>query len=290
MRMTSIRAGVAALAVAGVAVIVGAQGPPGGFGHGPRFGGPGEGMFEFGGLIGGFGGKTVTGKPFQATFTISRNESLANGSSISNTTNGTLARGNDGSSYRDVKLQAIGPWASSGKTPEFAYIRNLSAQTEYIVNVTKATYRSLAIQPKDPGEGGPKGTPPETDGAASNPNVVVVDNPNGTYTDPGTKTVYNSVDDRKVIRTIPVGQIGNTAAIVITSERWYSTTLGVVLEETRSDPRFGTTTYQLSNIVMGQPPASLFAPNPAFTQVQGKERGWRSRGEQSAPPATPGGN
>jgi hypothetical protein len=245
-------------------------------------------MFEFGGLVGGFGGRTVTGKPFQATFTITRNESLAGGNSISNTTTGTLARGTDGSTYRDVKLAAIGPWAASGKAQEFSYIRNLSTSTSYIVNVTKNTYESFAIhEHTPPPNGGTKRTPPAAGGAGS-PNVVVTDNANAMYKDPGTGTVYSSVDDRKVTRTIPAGQIGNASAIVITSERWYSATLGLVLEETRSDPRFGTTTYQLGGITVGQPAASLFAPPSGATQVQGKRfgrHGFRGGAKPTAPPA-----
>jgi hypothetical protein len=291
----SIRAELAALALAGVALAAGAQGVPGGFGpgpRGPRPGGPGDGMFEFGGLVGGFGGRTVTGKPFQATFTVTRNESLAGGNSISNTTTGTLARGTDGSTYRDVKLPAIGPWASSGKTPEFSYIRNLSTLMEYIVNVTKGTYEAFAIHQHNPPPNGgpnrgPRGNGGNGQGGPDSKNVTVTDNPNGSYTDPATSTVYPA-DDRKVTRTIPAGEIGNAAAIVITSERWYSAALGVVLEETRSDPRFGTTTYQLSTIVPGQPAASLFVPNPAFTQVQHKNfKGHGPRGQGQQPPAPP---
>jgi hypothetical protein len=113
----------------------------------------------------------------------------------------------------------------------------------------------------------------------------VTDNPNGTYTDTVTKTVYNNVDDRKVTRTIPPGTIGNQFAIVITSERWYSSALDLLLEDTHADPRFGTTTYQLSNI--GQSPASsLFAPDPSFTQVQGGGFG-KHRGEGKQPPPPP---
>ncbi|HXC31463.1 MAG TPA: hypothetical protein VNZ56_03265 [Verrucomicrobiae bacterium] len=294
MRKITLCAGVAALALAGVALAAGAQGIPGGFGdRGPRPGGPGEGTFEFRGLVGGFGGRTVTGKPFQATFTVTHNESLAGGNSISNTTTGTLARGTDGSTYRDVKLPAIGPWASSGKTPEFSSIRNLSTLMEYIVNVTKGTYEAFAIHQHNPPPGGGAKRGPGGNGQGGpDPkpdlkNVTMADNPNGTYTDPATKTVYSPVDDRTVTRTIPAGQIGNAAAITITSERWYSAALGIVLEETRSDPRFGTTTYQLSTIVAGQPPASLFVPNPAFTQVQRKGfkgRGFRGQGQQGPPP------
>jgi hypothetical protein len=84
---------------------------------------------------------------------------------------------------------------------------------------------------------------------------------------------------------IPAGAIGNTNAITVNSERVYSTALDVLLMNTRSDPRFGTTTYQLSGI--GQSPASsLFTPDPSFTQVQGGGPGKGRRGNgQLTPPA-----
>jgi len=106
------------------------------------------------------------------------------------------------------------------------------------------------------------------------------------YLDHDTNTAY-PVDYRKVVRTIPAGAIGNLNALVITSERWYSTALDLLLKETHTDPRFGTTTYQLSKI--GQTPASsLFIPDPSFTPVQGGgfgKGGQRGEGEQAPPPA-----
>jgi hypothetical protein len=90
-----------------------------------------------------------------------------------------------------------------------------------------------------------------------------------------------------VTRTIPAGAIGNLNAIVITSERWYSSALDLLLQDTHTDPRFGTTTYQLSSI--GQSPASsLFTPDPSFTQVEGKGFGkGRPPGEEKQPPLPP---
>jgi hypothetical protein len=180
-----------------------------------------------------------------------------------------------------VKFAAMGPWAASGKAQEFTYIRNVTNGTQYIVNVTKGTYRDFPIRaPKLPHEG-KKDRP----SGSNSINETVTDNPSGSYTDPVTNTVY-PVDDRKVTRTIPAGAIGNLNAIVITSERWYSTALDLLLEETHTDPRFGTTTYQLSKI--GQNPASsLFTPDPSFTQVQGGgfgKGGQRGEGEQPPPP------
>jgi hypothetical protein len=235
------------------------------------------GIFEFGGLMGGFGGKVVTGKPILAAITIAHTETLP-GNSISNTTNGTFARAADGSTYRDVKMSSIGPWAASGKAQEFAFIRNVAKSTQYIVNVTKGTYRLFPIQEHKP----PKDMKDRL-GPSDSSNETVTDNPNGTYTDPVTNTVY-PVDDRKVTRTIPAGAIGNQFAIVIASERWYSSGLDLLLEDTQTDPRFGTTSYQLSNI--GQSPAlSLFTPDPSFTQVQGV--GFGHQGESRQPPPPP---
>jgi hypothetical protein len=235
-------------------------------------------MFEFGGLMGGFGGKVVKGKPFQASFTITTVQTLP-GNSITNTKTGTVARDTDGSTYRDVTFSAIGPWASSGKSYEFAYIRNLSTGMEYIVDVMKNTYEAFPMREPRPPQSGKNGA---TD-AASNKETVN-DNPNATYADTATNLVYK-VDDQLVTRTIPAGQIGNSAAIVITTERWYSSDLDLLVKKTRSDPRFGTTTYQLANI--GQPQSSLFLPNPSFTQVQGKGfglHGDKGPGPQPAPP------
>lgn len=287
MRKTMLGAGLAALLLAGVAFVVNAQGPPppGRFGgeRGPGVGGPMPGMFEFGGLMGGFGGKVVTGKPILATFTITRTETLP-GNTITNTTTGTFARGADGSTYRDVKLSAIGPWAASGKAQEFAYIRNVTQGMQYIVNVTKGNYREFPIPDHNPPRDRKKNRPNDPNAS----NETVNDNPNGSYTAPGTTTVY-PVDDRLVTRTVPAGAIGNSSAIIITSERWYSTSLDLLLQDTHSDPRFGTTTYQLSGI--GQTPAaSLFIPDPSFTKVEGKGFGMRGhRGEGKQPPPPPQG-
>ena len=280
----AIRTGLAAVAVLGLALVVGAQWPPRAFAGPGR--GPGrlmDGSFEFGGLMGGFGGKTVTGKPFQATFTITHTESLP-GNSIKNTVTGTIARDTDGSTYRDVKLPAIGPWASSGNAPELIYIRNLTKMEQYIENVAKKTYQAFAIGQHNPPPGdfkrpdrGPKGAGPANE---------TVSDTQTTYTDPVTKTVYKA-DDHKVTRTIPKGQIGNEFDIVTTTERLSSPDLDVVLQVTRTDPRFGDSTYQLSNI--GQPAATLFLPDPSFQLVEKHrefKRGDRDRkGKQ--PPPTP---
>jgi hypothetical protein len=181
-----------------------------------------------------------------------------------------------------VKFSAVGPWAVSGKAQEFAYIRNMNTGMQYIVNVTKGTYRAFPIRESNPKQGEKK----DWRKGPNFSNETVTDNPNGSYTDLGTNIIY-PVDDKQVTRTIPAGAIGNLNAIITTSESWYSSALDLLLGETRNDLRFGTTTYQLSNI--GQSPAStLFSPNPSFTQVQGGGFGNGENREESKtlPPPT----
>jgi hypothetical protein len=62
----------------------------------------------------------------------------------------------------------------------------------------------------------------------------------------------------RTTETIPVGKIGNDRAIHVVSERWYSNDLQLLIKSTSSDPRFGDSTYQLTNIVQTSPDPSLF--------------------------------
>jgi TonB family protein len=64
--------------------------------------------------------------------------------------------------------------------------------------------------------------------------------------------------------TIPAGAIGNERAIQIVSERWYSQELQTVVMTKHSDPRFGETTYRLTNVSRAEPDHSLFEVPAGF--------------------------
>ena len=69
--------------------------------------------------------------------------------------------------------------------------------------------------------------------------------------------------------TIPAGEIGNERAIEIVSERWYSPELQLVVMTRHSDPRFGETTYKLTNINRAEPAKSLFEVPSDYTIKEG---------------------
>jgi hypothetical protein len=71
-------------------------------------------------------------------------------------------------------------------------------------------------------------------------------------------------------------------------ERWYSPDLQVLVKSTRTDPRFGTTTYTLSNIQRTEPAATLFTVPSDYTVQQGGPGGRRGmHGMRQSPPGGP---
>ena len=72
-------------------------------------------------------------------------------------------------------------------------------------------------------------------------------------------------DGTRTTFTIPAGQIGNELPISVVSERWYSPELKALVMSRQSDPRFGETTYRLTNIARGEPSPSLFEVPSDFT-------------------------
>jgi hypothetical protein len=67
------------------------------------------------------------------------------------------------------------------------------------------------------------------------------------------------------IRTIPAGAIGNDRELQLVDETWFSNDLQVVVKSISTDPRFGDTTYQLTNIVRAAQDPALFQVPSDYT-------------------------
>jgi len=79
------------------------------------------------------------------------------------------------------------------------------------------------------------------------------------------------VKGTRTTSTIPEGAIGNSRAIETVSERWFSADLQTVVMTKHSDPRSGTQTFQLRNVLRGEPSPSLFQLPSDYTVVSGKK-------------------
>jgi hypothetical protein len=62
----------------------------------------------------------------------------------------------------------------------------------------------------------------------------------------------------RVTTTIPARTIGNDHDLKVVNERWYSDDLKLLLKSSNSDPRFGVTTYELTEISQAPPDPALF--------------------------------
>ncbi len=91
--------------------------------------------------------------------------------------------------------------------------------------------------------------------------------------DLGAQTVNGErVEGVRITETIAPETIGNDRELQVITERWVSMDLQVLIKSVYSDPRFGTTTYELTNI-------SRTPPNPALFQVPpGYEEGGKRGG------------
>jgi hypothetical protein len=247
-------------------------------------------------------GKVVKGAPFSATASSESTQTLQDGTTIHRTTSSTLYRDSQGRSRREVTLSGFGPLQTSGKARTMITIGDPVAGAHYMLDpVQKVAHK---MTPHTGGKGG----------AWSNGNAqafeqkmqkhMAKEEASGEVQKEslGTQTIKENglnAEGTRITRTIPAGQIGNDKPMQIVFERWYSPDLQMVVKSTRIDPRFGTTTYTLTNVQRAEPAAALFTVPSDYTVKEGGPGGPRNHmgrfhgvppagGTADAPPPPPG--
>jgi hypothetical protein len=66
------------------------------------------------------------------------------------------------------------------------------------------------------------------------------------------------VKGSRVTSVIPAGTFGNDRDIHVVNERWFSDDLQILVKSVNNDPRFGVSTYELTNVVQVPPDSTLF--------------------------------
>ncbi len=233
----------------GVGAVVFAQGPRR---QGPDMGfppGPGE----------RFVGQVVKGAPFSGIGVTTFSETLSNGNTITRASCVKIYRDADGRTRREETPNS----SACSATPQLIVITDPVAGTESILNPANNTYRQFKLRTPPPNAG--TNRPPHPPGSnAANVQTGPATPP--TITVPGTALVANGT---QTTITIPAGQIGNAQPIVITSTRYFSSDLQVVVSSTRMDPLRGNTSYNLTNVSTSAPDPSLFTIPAGYTLRQG---------------------
>ena len=82
----------------------------------------------------------------------------------------------------------------------------------------------------------------------------------------------------RTVTTIPAGTIGNERAIETVFENWFSPELKMMILSKHSDPRFGETTYRVTNINRAEPDSGLFQVPSDYTVKEGPPFAFATQG------------
>lgn len=177
--------------------------------------------------------------PFTATLNTEWVRPLGDGTTITLKNRRLIARDSSGRIFQERRLLA----------PENGKVDSVVTQTEISDPTLNARYicvpREHVCQLEN------LDAPPPALSARKSPAEEKL----GTRTIAGVETVGT-----RQTGLIPPGTIGNDSTIHTSIESWYAQTLGMNLLSIREDPRFGKQHFEMSEVVLGEPDATLFAP------------------------------
>lgn len=227
---------------------------------------PGPGDFVF--LSSEFGGedRTVKGAPYSAECVTERTQVLEDGNRIVQKNTAQVYRDGEGRTRRELQFGPIGPFAPSAQPHHSIFIHDSVKGERFMLDPEEQVARKMPqffnkhVEPLEGAE------VQEDVVAAPGPHVGMrqvfkyFSKPAEGKTESLGKQMIEGVEAEgtRTTTTIPEGQIGNERAIEIVTEKWYSPELQINVMTRHSDPRFGTTVYQLRNIDRTEPDKSLF--------------------------------
>jgi hypothetical protein len=233
-----------------------------------------------------FDGKVVKGVPYSAEALTEVTQTLGDGNRIVRKSTASIYRDSEGRTRREQTLGSIGPFATSGDTPQTLFINDPVAGFNYVLDPRTRTARKMPLPRIESLSDGARSrlriqekvvqvTPHGATGGPGAPGdrVMFFENKVG---EPGTQRVMKpgpkpltealgkqtiegvEAEGTRTTVTIPAGEIGNERPIQIVTERWYSPELQTLVMSKHSDPFVGDSVYRLTNINRSEPARSLF--------------------------------
>jgi len=222
-----------------------------------------------------FGGKVIKGAPYSAEAVTESVQTLSNGTKVTQRSSALIYRDGEGRTRREQAATAAGPFATAADLPRMVFINDPVAGHSYLLSPDSHTARKVPLLPPEQ-----KFAPP-----------MPPDHPDlgESKSEPLDRQLIEGLpaEGTRTIITIPVNQIGNDKPIEVVSERWYSPDLQTTVLSRHSDPRWGTTTYKLTNIKQGEPDHSLFTLPAEYTVKEGKGGAPWEPERRGGPPGNP---
>lgn len=231
------------------------------------------------------GTAVVPGKPYKGQAVTTMTQNLSDGSTIQQTIHAQIARDKAG---RTVRIQELGKFGSltaapagangtEGPRPILTTIFDPVAKLHIDFTSDTKVAHEFAVQALTPGsnistQGGfglSTNMPVMMRGRRAVPMMTTPTIPS--QSDPtaeqlGSRTIAGvNVIGMRTKTVIPAGLIGNSSDITIVRETWFSPDLRMVMESKQTDPRFGETTYSVTDLDQSDPDPSLFEVPPGYT-------------------------
>jgi hypothetical protein len=221
----------------------------------------------------------VTGLPFTADQSILSEQHLGNGMTLKHEIKGHLYRSSDGSERSDgmvFSTSSAGPEPNTmvfilDRAKHTATVLNTMLKTAVVERLPESAAVSVSFlpQPNIPESGTNKPVQPE----------------NSTTTDLGTRTQDTlTLSGRRVTGTIPVGRVGNSQPIQVTTETWVAPQFQLIVKQVDRNPVVGDRTFEVSNIHAQEPDPALFSIPEGYKV---KEQSVPTEGLRQAPSAAP---
>jgi len=263
-----------------------------------------------------FDGKLVKGAPYSAQAVTETTQTLGDGNRIVNKSSAAVYRDSEGRTRREQTLRAIGPFATAGEAPQTIFINDPVAGVNYAVDSRSMVVRKMSpmkfefkfekppegvkpggVSSRTPGPDRievhsdvfystdappPPPPPPGVEGAGMVMQWHGAEK-SGKTESLGKQTIEGvEAEGTRNVTTIAAGAIGNDRPIEIVFERWYSPELQTVVMTRHTDPRFGETTYRLTNISRDEPARSLFEVPAGYTVKEAGGPGQQMRRSRPA--------
>ena len=224
----------------------------------------------------------VKGAPFTADAVTEHVQRLGDGNRLARKSEARLFRDAAGRTRREHRMTRGGSTlAPDGEAPRLIVINDPVAQVSYAVDTMRGTVRRMILSP------GLEEARRRATGGESSFGVLMPTSTahrrmaEGESAAPLPAPKKERLEAQlveglmaegtRVTLTIPAGEFDNEQPLEITHEQWYSDELQTVVLMKHNDPRFGETTYRLTNITREEPAPELFAPPAGLRPVDTHE-------------------
>jgi hypothetical protein len=211
----------------------------------------------------------VKNAPFWANSLTEHIQTLADGNRVSRKSASHIYRDGAGRTRREHELADGSTPAPNGEMPRLVVINDPIGQVNYIIETPRGLARKKSLPPGEVMESTERSLGinapfrvmmPRSSARRSAAEGESAPQPLKTQRERLERQLIDGVaaEGTRILLTIPADRFQNEQPVVITHEEWYAPELHIIVLMKHNDPRFGETTFRLTNVTRGEPSPALF--------------------------------